>query len=163
MALGAQARDVLRLVVWHGMKLVLLGLAVGAVSGYGLKRLLATEYFAEEAWQRQVAEQLYGVTGTDPLTFGVIASLLRCREFYDVHFRWDENAYGSVVWTILGLHLIYILTGIAEFALMAAFAARHGFEEKHGLDVTLMGGFWYWLAGIWVITYVIIYWYPRWS
>ena len=44
-----------------------------------------------------------------------------------------------------------------------AFAARHGFEDKHGLDVTLMGGFWYWLAGIWVITYVIVYWYPRWS
>ncbi|MEA2708897.1 MAG: cytochrome c oxidase subunit [Phycisphaerales bacterium] len=94
---------------------------------------------------------------------GVISSLLRWREFYDVHFRWDENAYGSIVWTMLGLHLIYILTGIAEFGLMAAFAARHGFEEKHALDVTLMGGFWYWLAGIWVITYVIIYWYPRWS
>jgi heme/copper-type cytochrome/quinol oxidase subunit 3 len=94
---------------------------------------------------------------------GVVSCLLRWREFYDIHFWYDDNAYGSIVWTILGLHLIYILTGIAEFALMAAFAARHGFEAKHGLDVTLMGGFWYWLAGIWVITYVIIYWYPRWS
>ena len=94
---------------------------------------------------------------------GVISCLLRWREFGDVHFRWDENAYGSIVWTILGLHLIYIITGVVEFALMAAFAARHGFEAKHGLDVTLMGGFWYWLAGIWLITYVIIYWYPRWS
>src|ERR1043166_5605794 len=40
MALGAQTADVLQLVVWQGMRLVLLGLAVGAVSGYGLKRLL---------------------------------------------------------------------------------------------------------------------------
>jgi len=76
MALGAQTANVLRLVVWQGMRLVLLGLAVGALTGYGLKRLLASQYFAEDAWQRQMAEQLYGVTGTDPLTFAVIAGLL---------------------------------------------------------------------------------------
>jgi predicted permease len=76
MALGAQARDVLRLVVWQGMKLVLVGLTVGALTGYALKRLLASEYFGAEEWQRQVADQLYGVKGTDPLTFAVIASLL---------------------------------------------------------------------------------------
>jgi predicted permease len=76
MALGAQATDVLRLVVWQGMKLVLLGLALGAVIGYGLKRLLGSQYFGEDAWQRQMAEQLYGVKGTDPLTFFAIAALL---------------------------------------------------------------------------------------
>ena len=76
MALGAQRASVLRLVVWQGMRLVLLGLAVGALAGYGLKRLLASQYFAEDAWQRQMAEQLYGVTGSDPLTFAVIAGLL---------------------------------------------------------------------------------------
>jgi predicted permease len=76
MALGAQARDVLRLVIWQGMKLVLLGMGVGALTGYALKRLLASDYFGAEAWQRQIAEQLYGVKGTDPLTFAVIATLL---------------------------------------------------------------------------------------
>ena len=76
MALGAQTANVLRLVVWQGMRLVLLGLAVGAVAGYGLKRLLASQYFGEDAWQRQMAEQLYGVNGTDSLNFVVIAALL---------------------------------------------------------------------------------------
>jgi ABC-type antimicrobial peptide transport system permease subunit len=76
MALGAQARDVLRLVIWQGMKLVLLGLVAGALAGYALKRLLASNYFGAEAWQRQMAEQLYGVSGTDPLTLAVTASLL---------------------------------------------------------------------------------------
>jgi predicted permease len=76
MALGAQPANVLRLVIWQGMRLVLLGLVVGAASGYGLKRLLATQYFSPRSWQRQMAEQLYGVSGTDPLTFIVIASLL---------------------------------------------------------------------------------------
>jgi predicted permease len=76
MALGAQPANVLRLIIWRGMKLVLLGLAVGTLSGYGLKRLMASQYFGKNAWQRQMAEQLYGVQGTDPLTFAVIASLL---------------------------------------------------------------------------------------
>jgi predicted permease len=76
MALGAQARDVLRLVIWQGMKLVLLGLAVGASGGYALRRLLASQFFASRDWQRQMAEQLYGVKGTDPLTFAIIALLL---------------------------------------------------------------------------------------
>ena len=76
MALGAQPANVLRLVVWQGMKLVLLGLVVGVLTGYALKRLLASEYFGADGWQRQVAEQLYGVKGTDPLTFAAIAALL---------------------------------------------------------------------------------------
>lgn len=76
MALGAQAANVLQLVVWQGMRLVLLGLAVGAVTGYGLNRLLESQYFGEDAWQRQMADQLYGVTGTDPLTLLVIATVL---------------------------------------------------------------------------------------
>jgi putative ABC transport system permease protein len=76
MALGAQPGRVLRLVVWQGMRLVLLGLLVGAACGYALKRLLATQYFTEDSWQRAMAGRLYGVEGTDPLTFTVIAALL---------------------------------------------------------------------------------------
>jgi predicted permease len=76
MALGAQPANVLRLVIWQGMKLVLLGLAVGALGGYALTRLLASQYFASGAWQRQMTEQLYGVKGTDPVTFAVVAALL---------------------------------------------------------------------------------------
>jgi predicted permease len=76
MALGAQARAVLRLVIWQGMRLVLLGLAVGVLSGYVLQRLLASQFFEAESWQRQMAEQLYGVQVTDPVTFAVITSVL---------------------------------------------------------------------------------------
>jgi predicted permease len=76
MALGAQTANVVRLVIWQGMGLVLFGLIVGALAGYALKRLLATQYFAEDAWQRRMASQLYGVSGTDPLTFLAIAAVL---------------------------------------------------------------------------------------
>jgi ABC-type lipoprotein release transport system permease subunit len=76
MALGAQAHDVLRLVIWQGMKLVLVGLVVGAAGGYALKRLVESKYVSLEDWQRQFGEQLYGVSSADPWTFSVIATLL---------------------------------------------------------------------------------------
>jgi predicted permease len=76
MALGAQPANVLRLVLWQGMKLVLLGLALGALGGYALQRLFVSQYFASQSWQQQLADQLYGVKGTDPLTIAAVASLL---------------------------------------------------------------------------------------
>ena len=76
MAFGARVTNVLRLVIWQGMRLVLLGVAVGVLTGYVLKRLLESQYFGPDSWQRRMTEQLYGVRVTDPLTLIVIGSLL---------------------------------------------------------------------------------------
>jgi len=79
MALGAQPGNVLRLVTWQGMKLVVFGLTLGALSGYTSMRLLTSQYFADSAWQNRlsgIGDQLYGVKGTDPLTFAAIATVL---------------------------------------------------------------------------------------
>jgi putative ABC transport system permease protein len=61
-ALGAQRRDVLRLVLGQGTRLTLLGVTVGVLAALGLARLLAT--------------LLFGVSATDPLTFAGVAALL---------------------------------------------------------------------------------------
>jgi len=81
MALGADARAVLRLVVWQGMRLVLIGLTLGMLAGYVLKRLLASEYFGPDTWQRQMADQLYGVNVSDPFTISIIALVLLVASF----------------------------------------------------------------------------------
>jgi predicted permease len=62
LALGAQRRDVLRLVLTHGMKMALGGVALGLLAAFGLTRLLA--------------KMVYGVSTTDPATFAVITLLL---------------------------------------------------------------------------------------
>ena len=76
MAFGAQVTKVLRMVIWQGMKLVLLGLAISALIGCAFIRLLDNQYFGPGTWQRQLIQQLYGVTVGDRLTWIVIASLL---------------------------------------------------------------------------------------
>ena len=76
MAFGAQVWNVISMVVWQGMKLVLVGLAISMLAGYVLMRLLNSQYFGPDSWQQRMKEQLYGVTISDPLTLIVIALLL---------------------------------------------------------------------------------------
>jgi predicted permease len=75
MAFGAQMGNVLRLIIWEGMKLVLIGLAVGALLGFALKRLFGFHEFTADLWKR-MNEQLYGVGVGDPVTLIAIVALL---------------------------------------------------------------------------------------
>jgi predicted permease len=68
MALGAQSRDVLRLMIGQGMKLTLIGVGLGAVIALGLSRLLS--------------RLLIGVNAADPLTFFVVPLLLTVVAFF---------------------------------------------------------------------------------
>lgn len=95
------------------------------------------------------------------LALVVIAIILRCREFPSVHFRWNDNAYGSILWAMLGMHLTYLIAASAEFLIMGLWLLTHRLDDKHALDVTLAGGYWYWVAGTQVVLYAVIYLAPR--
>ena len=62
LALGAQSRDVLLMIVKQGGVLILLGLVIGLAGAYALTRLIAS--------------LLFGITAKDPITFGAVAVLL---------------------------------------------------------------------------------------
>jgi putative ABC transport system permease protein len=67
MALGAQARDILRMVVGQGMLLVVVGLVLGLIGAFALTHLMSS--------------LLYGVSASDPLTYVAIALLLAAVAF----------------------------------------------------------------------------------
>src|SRR5262245_6368789 len=61
-ALGAQTRDVMKMVMKQGMRLTFLGVGIGLIGGLALARLMKS--------------LLFGVSATDPLTFAAVATLL---------------------------------------------------------------------------------------
>ncbi len=61
-ALGAARRDVLKLIVLQGMKLVWIGVILGLAAAYGMTRLLGS--------------LLYGVKSSDPATFAAVAVIV---------------------------------------------------------------------------------------
>jgi ABC-type antimicrobial peptide transport system permease subunit len=62
LALGAQRIHILGLILWQGMRLALIGIAVGIVAGLVLTRMMT--------------QMLYGISATDPGTFIGVAALL---------------------------------------------------------------------------------------
>jgi putative ABC transport system permease protein len=62
MALGAENRDIFKLVARQGLQLVIVGLAVGLLSAWALTRTMAS--------------LLIGISATDPLTYAMVAMLL---------------------------------------------------------------------------------------
>ncbi|HSE97256.1 MAG TPA: FtsX-like permease family protein, partial [Blastocatellia bacterium] len=62
MALGAQGRDVMKIVIAQGMTLTSIGMALGLLAAFMLTRMLSG--------------MLYGVSATDPLTLAAVAAVL---------------------------------------------------------------------------------------
>lgn len=92
---------------------------------------------------------------------GITAIVFRFFEFSAVKFQWDSNAYGSAVWFILGMHLLHLLTLTCETVLLTIWSFTREFDMKHRVDTTALGVYWYWVAAIWLILYVVVYFTPR--
>jgi putative ABC transport system permease protein len=62
MALGAQQSDILRMVLKKGITLIVAGIIIGLLASAGLTRFLAS--------------QIWGISATDPWTFGAVAAVI---------------------------------------------------------------------------------------
>ena len=95
------------------------------------------------------------------LAFNLALVLLRYYEFDSLHFKWNDNAYGSAAWMILGLHMFHLIVLFCEDICLAVWTFVHGFDDKHALDVTVAAIYWYWIVGIWLLLFPIVYLVPR--
>ena len=95
------------------------------------------------------------------LVFGIGFNAIRVYEFRHLNVLWDHDAYGSIVWLLLGLHTTHIITDFLDTAVLAVLMFVGPIEEKRFIDVEENAAYWYFVVLAWLPIYWVIYWAPR--
>lgn len=96
------------------------------------------------------------------LVFFTLATIvLRAMEFGHLHCRWDTNAYGSIVWTLLGLHTVHLITDFGDTVVLAVLLVTGPLEGKRYGDVAENALYWNFVVLAWIPIYLVIYIAPR--
>jgi heme/copper-type cytochrome/quinol oxidase subunit 3 len=114
----------------------------------------------DRAGKRKDARTVRWMLGAN-LVFGTTFCVLRYWEFKALHCLWNSHAYGSVTWTILGLHTSNLLTSLLETLIVFVYVLVKPIEERHFLDARLDGVFWYFIVLTWIPLYVVVFLVPR--
>lgn len=93
---------------------------------------------------------------------GVVPLVIRWFEFGALEVSWDTNAYGSIVWLLLGLHTVHLVTDLGDTVVLTVLMfTRHGHSTRRFSDVSDNAFYWDFVIGSWVLIYLLIYWFPR--
>jgi heme/copper-type cytochrome/quinol oxidase subunit 3 len=95
------------------------------------------------------------------LVFGIGFNVIRAFEFATLNVWWNTNAYGSVVWLLLGLHTAHILTDVLDTGVLTVLMFVGPIEEKRFVDVAENAMYWYFVVFTWVPIYGVLYWASR--
>ena len=111
------------------------------------------------ARRRNVSQIKIGLVIT--LAFNIAAIIIRYYEYDSLHFKWNDNAYGSVTWMILGMHMLHLIVLGCEDVYLLVWTFVKGIDDKHALDLTVTAVYWYWIVGIWIPLFLLVYILPR--
>jgi heme/copper-type cytochrome/quinol oxidase subunit 3 len=121
---------------------------------------LVPNHLAKKAAERH---DLHGVRVW--LVAGIVFALaflaVRVMEFATLNVRWDSNAYGSVVWTLLGFHTAHLATDFIDTVVLAVLFFTGPLEGKRFVDVSENAFYWYFVVWAWLPIYFVIYWGAR--
>jgi heme/copper-type cytochrome/quinol oxidase subunit 3 len=95
--------------------------------------------------------------------FGLLPLAVRAFEFRALNVWWDFNAYGSILWVMLGLHTAHLATDVVDTMVLTTLMwTRHGHSPRRFDDVTDNAFYWNFVVLSWLPIYLLIYWIPRW-
>jgi heme/copper-type cytochrome/quinol oxidase subunit 3 len=95
------------------------------------------------------------------LGFALAFLLVRVFEFKALNTRWDENAYGSAVWMLMGLHTTHLVTDAYDSLVLTVLMFTGPLEGKRFVDVSENAGYWYFVVASWIPIYAVVYWGAR--
>jgi cytochrome c oxidase subunit 3 len=95
------------------------------------------------------------------LILGIIFLILRAVEMKSLNFTWASDVHGSIVWAILFLHTYDVVADLLMTVVLIVIIASGRYGQKQRIGVHVDSVLWYFLVGIWVPLYGVLYWAPR--
>lgn len=116
-------------------------------------------------WTKRAAERLDLRCVRIGMAIGVVFALaclvVRIGEFNSLNVRWDTNAYGSVVWMLMGLHTMHLITDTYDDLVLTVLVHTGPLEGGRFADVADNSGYWYFVVVSWVAVYATVFWGAR--
>jgi cytochrome c oxidase subunit I+III len=95
------------------------------------------------------------------ITFAVAFGVIRIFEFRALNVWWDSNAYGSVVWVLLGFHTTQVLTDLVDSVALEVLLFTGPLGHSHFVDAAENSLYWDFVVISWLPVYAFIYLAPR--
>lgn len=99
------------------------------------------------------------------VTLSVLAAMTFCVtrafEFTTLNVWWDTNAYGSVVWFLLGLHTFHFLTDTVDTGFLSVMLFTGPVDANRFVDIYENSLYYYFVIASWIPIYAVIYFAPR--
>lgn len=117
-------------------------------------------YMADRAAMRLDQRKLKWVLLVSSV-LGIVSLAIRGLEFGALHVRWDENAYGSAIWVIVGFHTTLLLPDVIDGIALTVLAWQGPLRAKYIVAASDNASYWYFLTGTWIVTTAILLLTPR--
>jgi cytochrome c oxidase subunit I+III len=95
------------------------------------------------------------------LLLAIVFLILRWVEWRSFTFNWRADVHGAIVWSILFIHTFDVVADLVFTLVLLVFflAGMHGARQRISVHVDSV--VWYFLVGIWLPLYAVIYWAPH--
>jgi cytochrome c oxidase subunit 1/cytochrome c oxidase subunit I+III len=87
--------------------------------------------------------------------------VIRAMAMSMIGFKWSSHAYGSIIWTIAGMHTFHMIAAAGEATLLLVYSLVRKLDKKHLLDVRCTAVYWYFVVISWLPFYVIVWLMPH--
>jgi len=95
------------------------------------------------------------------LAFGFVFLVVRGFELGALNVRWDQSAYGSVVWLLMMLHTTHLVTDAWDTTVLDVLFFTGPLEGRRYVDVSENALYWYFVVLSWLPIYAVVYLAPR--
>jgi heme/copper-type cytochrome/quinol oxidase subunit 3 len=79
------------------------------------------------------------------------------KDFNDLHFGWRDNAYGSAFYTIVGLHGLHVIVGLAMSAIVQIKAWQNKISPLRHVTLDVFSLYWHFVDAVWLLVFPTLF------